>query len=355
MEQIRAKSPRAARALKLTCHLQQRFVANLEDLSRRVGSGAEFSQIHWGRDEGRHGGGTRFVAPGPNDSLFNRGSVNISQVHYDDEPQKKLASATAISSIIHPQNPHAPSIHIHISWTELKSGRGYWRVMADLNPSIPNPEATAAFRACLQEAAPNCYKEGSEQGDKYFFIPALGRHRGAAHFYLENFNSGDENADYNFARSFGESVVDHYGHLLGSSHSQNTNITDEHREQQLAYHTLYFFQVLTLDRGTTSGLMVHNQNDVGTLGSLPSHIDRDLFGSWVGKLDAPQNLLAKRLHQALPEGPSCQVDDNLKAVLAEVVRAHYTENPEALNMQASGFSLPTTVDNHGNQGTDKNA
>ena len=37
-------------------------------------------------------------------------------------------------------NPYAPSIHMHISWTELKSGKGTWRIMADLNPSIASDD-----------------------------------------------------------------------------------------------------------------------------------------------------------------------------------------------------------------------
>ena len=45
-----------------------------------------------------------------------------------------------------------------------------------------------------------------------------------------------------------------------------------HRKKQLAYHTRYFYQVLLLDRGTTAGLLVHDDNDVGTLGSLPGQV-----------------------------------------------------------------------------------
>jgi len=35
----------------------------------------------------------------------------------------------------------------------------------------------------------------------------------------------------------------------------------------------------TADRGTTSGLLVHDENDVGILGSLPSHVDKKLLES----------------------------------------------------------------------------
>ena len=37
------------------------------------------------------------------------------------------------------------------------------------------------------------------------------------------------------------------------------------------------FGVLILNRCTTSGLLVHDQNDVGIIGSLPSHVNRLLL------------------------------------------------------------------------------
>ena len=77
-------------------------------------------------------------------------------------------------------------------------------------------------------------------------------------------------------------------------------VLDEATAQQLAYHTLYFFQVLTLDRGTTSGLLVHDQNDLGIMGSLPAWVDR----------------------------------------------AHYRAHPEAVALQAAGDVVPPTVATH---------
>ena len=50
----------------------------------------------------------------------------------------------------------------------------------------------------------------------------------------------------------------------------------------------YLFQVLTLDRGTTHGLLAHSENDVGTLGSLPTVVDRQLLQSWMEKVSPPQ-------------------------------------------------------------------
>ena len=79
------------------------------------------------------------------------------------------------------------------------------------------------FDKTLQNLSTKRYEEGSKEGDKYFNIPVLDRTRGVSHFYL--------------------------------------------------------FQVLTLDRGTTSGLLIHNQNDVGIMGSLSLYINKVLLSS----------------------------------------------------------------------------
>ncbi len=334
-----ATSDRALKALALVESFQHRFVSRLETLG-----GVSFESTEWMRDGGRHGGGRRFgVADTP---LLGRASVNVSQVHYDDEPERRLGSASAISTIVHPNHPLAPSVHIHISWTEQKNGRGYWRMMADLNPSLPNEQDKDRFAEALRVAAPRLFEEAAEQGDRYFFIPALGRHRGIIHFYLENYNSGDFEADHALAKRVGEAAIDTYSAILEAAVKDAPESTDEQRAAQLAYHTLYFLQVLTLDRGTTTGLLVHDQNDVGILGSLPPRIDKNLLMSWRSRMAEPQDRLLDKLLAALPNRGICTVDDEVKQQLAHAVRSHYQAYPQALEMQASGNSTPPTIDNH---------
>jgi len=344
MERIKAKSSRASQALTFVSDLQQRFVNKLNAISKKYGQGKPFEPVEWFRDEGAHGGGVRFMAT--DETIFNRASVNISQVQYDDDEKKQLASASAISTIIHPGNPLAPSVHIHISWTELKNGSGYWRVMADLNPAIKNTADKAEFANKLKHAAPQQYVEASAQGDRYFNIPVLGRHRGVTHFYLENYFSGDFNVDMKMARTIGETAIDTYCDILASAIEQRTAPSEADRKQQLDYHTLYFFQVLTLDKGTTSGLLVHNQNDVGILASLPAYINRPLLASWIQKMPAPQELLLENMIACLPDLDVCPIEDDTKQALANCVRTHYQTHPEAISMQASGNYVPPTVNNH---------
>ncbi|MCF7816955.1 MAG: coproporphyrinogen III oxidase [Kiritimatiellales bacterium] len=339
MKRIPTCSANAAAALALVESLQHRFVQALEKTG-----GQSFISSEWFRDDGRHGGGLRH---GISDTdLLGRASVNVSQVHYDDDPARQLGSASAISTIVHPAHPRAPSVHIHISWTELKSGTGYWRIMADLNPSLPNPEHTQRFIEGLRVAAPDEFDEAAAQGDRYFFIPALGRHRGVAHFYLENFNTGNFAKDLALARRVGEAAIDTYVQILEESIRDVALPTDAEQAAQLAYHTLYLFQVLTLDRGTTSGLLVHDQNDVGILGSLPARIDKNLLASWRSRMTPPQDKLIDRILAALPNLGTCTIDDQIKQKLADAVRMHYQAHPEALDLQASGNSTPPTFDNH---------
>lgn len=344
MTRTKPQSSHAAEALSLVEGLQNRFVRKLETMSENLGSPVAFERVEWLRDEGRHGGGVRYeVGDTP---VFDRGSVNVSQVHYDDEPQRRLGSATALSTIIHPRRPQAPSVHMHFSWTEMRHGTGYWRMMADLNPSIPHQEDKDAFVQVLRESAPEEYDEASAQGDRYFYIPALERHRGVTHFYLEGYSTGNFEHDLTLARRVGEAAIDKYVELLGQAHARRDSVDDAERKQQLDYHTLYLFQVLTLDRGTTSGLLVHDQNDIGILGSLPSHVDRALLASWADRVGVPQDVLVRGLVDALPDQKPSPVTLEAKARMARVVRQHYQAHPEALEMQASGNSIPPTVENH---------
>jgi len=343
-QRIPATSGKSTQALTLVSALQHRFTQGLESLSRDLGREQPFNAVEWFRDNGIHGGGVRYeTADGP---LFGRGSVNVSQVHYDDNPAKQLASATAISTIIHPSHPLAPSVHIHLSWTEMRNGKGYWRMMADLNPSHENPEDTGRYFDALRKAAPEQFDAAVAQGERYFFIPALERHRGVAHFYLEAYNSGNVQADLDLATTVGETAIDSYLDILRDALTDAEAPTPEQQQAQQAYHTLYFFQVLTLDRGTTSGLLVHNQNDVGILGSIPAYVDRNLLKSWVPNMQQPQDHLLNALISALPDTSPSLVDEAVKQQLANVVREHYISHPGALALQASGDVIPPTVNNH---------
>lgn len=339
-------SASARRANDLVESLQDRFRTGLEAVATKRGDPEPFGWTEWLRDGGRHGGGARYFKTwGP---VFDRAAINISHVHYDDDLSRPLGSSSALSTIIHPRHPLAPSVHVHISWTERKDGTGYWRIMADLNPSQPREPDADLFADTLRRAAPEQFDGAAAQGDRYFHIPALGRHRGVRHFYLEGFATDDPDADLGLARAAGEAILDQYLDIVDRRLAGASDPSEEELKAQLDYHTVYFFQVLTLDRGTTSGLLVHDQNDVGIMGSLPSFVDRTLLASWRGKVPAAQAPLVDALVAELADTGEARtpVDDATRARLAAAVRAFYRAHPAALELQARGDVLPPTVTNH---------
>ena len=116
MQRIAAKSPQAQRAYELVVSLQQRLVNSMQLLGSEFGSGRQFEPVEWFRAEGLHGGGMRYVAT--DKPIFNQASVNVSQVQYDADDSKSLASATALSSIIHPHPPIATA-RFHFRPTDM--------------------------------------------------------------------------------------------------------------------------------------------------------------------------------------------------------------------------------------------
>lgn len=227
---------------------------------------------------------------------------------------------------------------------ELRDGKTYWRLMADLNPSIKNENDEKIFTQSLKNLSNYTFTEASAQGNKYFYIPALNRHRGISHFYLENYNSGNSTKDSQFALKFGEGVIDTYISIIKHAFETRTSFSVQDIQEQLAYHTLYLFQVLTLDRGTTSGLLVHNQNDLGIMGSLPNFINKKLLSSWASKVKEPQDKLVSSLVSYIKDDGV--INEKVKLKLAKAVREHYTLYPDALQYQAKGNTIPNTVNNH---------
>lgn len=311
-----ATSDKAQFALTHLSQVQHYFVEKLE----KVSTGSTFTSVEWLRDNGIHGGGQRFEAS--SNMVFNRASVNVSQVQYEDNPEKAFLSATALSTIIHPQHPLAPSIHIHVSWTELRNGQKYWRLMADLNPAVIDDNETALFIDMLKQSSGEYFESGIEQGNTYFHIPALNKHRGVSHFYLEGF-TGNEQTPPLFAIDFARNAIDCYINILTDKFSHLAPPSEIELQQQLDYHTLYFYQVLTLDKGTTAGLLIHNQNDVGTLGSLPAYINRELLKSWILISPAQQQPLVSALVEILPMQKNVQITSEIKAKIALAIRQHY--------------------------------
>jgi coproporphyrinogen III oxidase len=332
-------------AINLLKSLQQEFALNLANVATKLDCDLSFKSIPWLRNSGRWGGGQRLQSTSGN--LFDRASINFSHVNYSTEASRPLNSATALSTIIHPLHPCAPSIHIHLSYAAMKHGKSYWRIMADLNPSIQHQKSTNLFHDAIKSTTGAFFTTGIEQGDKYFVIPALGRSRGICHFYLEDFSLGNFKQDHQFAQQFANQVLSIYPRIIEDTLNEvRPTITPQQRLLQLEYHTLYFFQVMTLDRGTTAGLLVHDENDLGILASLPSRIDIDLLNIWQQQMNGSHQILTQEIIRSLGGNGEIEINDLQKKNLALTLRMFYQKFPAAQELQAKGDVIPQTLKNH---------
>ena len=89
-----------------------------------------------------------------------------------------------------------------------------------------------------------------------------------------------------------------------------------------------------MDKGTTYGLLAHSDNDVGTLGSLPCKVDRELLASWRETTPDVQQLLLDDILSALPAESAGVVTVETRKALAEAVRKHYRSRKEGIKHQA---------------------
>ena len=316
--------------------LQVYFVSKINALALEFGKGKSCKSILWECDKGKHGKGKYYEAR--DKTLFNQLCVQVSHIE----------GILQFSATIHPDNPHVPSLHLSASWGKTTEGEPSWKLIADLDPAVMNESSfdKNIFSEAIKTSVGNFYDEGILKGDEYSFIPEVGRHRGVFHYCLEAYHTKNLEEGKAFVLALFETAIDAYVSIFSTKQMLQSTYTDEKKDEQLAYHTLYFFHLLMKDKDTISALLTCAQNNISVLASLPSFINRDILAIWVELMTKPQDELAAALLKVLPKENPTHVDEKTKKALANAVRKHYKKHPEALSMQASGERVPPTVDNH---------
>ena len=229
------------------------------------------------------GGGLMSVMRGGR--VFEKVGVNVSTVHgaLGDRAQASMAArkgipgmandprfwASGISLVAHMQNPHVPAVHMNtrMFWTP----HAWWfGGGADLNPCIEYAEDTAHFHAALEaHLAPHGaahYPRLKAWADEYFFIPHRGRARGVGGIFMDDFNTGDWDADFGLTRDIGAAFLPAYLPLVERRRELPFGAAE--RDAQLVHRGLYAEYNLVYDRGTRFGLETGHDPDA-VLMSLP--------------------------------------------------------------------------------------
>ncbi|KAG8450297.1 hypothetical protein GDO86_002810 [Hymenochirus boettgeri] len=253
-----------------------------------VDGGASFIVDRWQREEG--GGGISCVLQ--DGKVFEKAGVNVSVVHgfLSEESIRQMKSrgkslktkdgklpfsAMGVSSVIHPKNPHVPTIHFNYRYFEIEEADGnkqwWFGGGTDLTPTYLNQEDIVHFHQTLKEAcdqhSPTFYPKFKKWCDDYFFIKHRGESRGVGGIFFDDLDSPSKEELFKFVQSCAKAVVPCYVPIV-EKHKNDSFTPEEKLWQQLRRGRYVEFN-LVYDRGTKFGLATPGSRIESILMSLP--------------------------------------------------------------------------------------
>lgn len=238
-------NPMRIRMSTWVMELQDRIVQGLEELEAAAPpnehapeqSAPKFQRDHWLRPQGGEGSSC-VIRSG---RVFEKGGVNVSVVHgklppaairqmkadhkslniSEEDKDKSLPFfAAGISIVLHPWNPHAPTVHMNYRYFEVdkfdtpssaldttsgtasvesKSAEplAWWfGGGSDLTPSYLYPEDAEDFHNSIKRRADAhhtaFYPAWKKWADKYFYIPHRGESRGVGGIFFDDLTTSSE-------------------------------------------------------------------------------------------------------------------------------------------------------------------
>ncbi|TFY65908.1 hypothetical protein EVG20_g5178 [Dentipellis fragilis] len=305
--------------------LQDKIVTSFEELDP---SAPPFLRDSWKRAKGGHGISCVFQLPYGYDkpTTLEKAGVNVSVIHgtlppaaikqmrvehasvpYDPQAEAALPFfAAGISLIIHPRNPHAPTVHANYRYFEITAQQAEGseqteqpEVLAwwfgggcDLTPSYLYEEDAVHFHRTLKDACDphgaQLYPAFKKWCDEYFFITHRKEARGIGGIFFDDLcadphkrlpNALEESTSerpwtkediFSFVKSAGEAFLPSYLPVL--KRRADLEFTPEQRRWQLVRRGRYVEFNLVYDRGTKFGLLTPEARIESILLSLPSEV-----------------------------------------------------------------------------------
>ena len=216
-----------------------------------------------------------------------------------DFPNGHCFFAAGLSLVIHPQNPHTPTVHANYHYFEIPSPSSdtdadtppkvlawWFGSGSNLTPSYLYQEDASHFHKTLQFAceahSPHLYSTFKKWCDEYFYIPRK-ETRGIGGIFFDNLNSGiharlpdsqtstprprSPDEIFTFVRALGDAFIPSYIPILQIC--AKVPYSQKERRWQLLRRGRYVEFNLVYDRGTKFGLMTPGARIESILMSLP--------------------------------------------------------------------------------------
>ncbi|KAJ8410538.1 hypothetical protein AAFF_G00194420 [Aldrovandia affinis] len=277
------KGEMSSRMEMLIMETQAAFCQAIEEVD-----GNKFKVDRWQRKEG--GGGISCVLQ--NGKVFEKAGVNVSVVYGNltEEAAKQMRSrgkvlkgkdgklpfcAMGVSSVIHPHNPHIPTVHFNYRYFEIEEADGskqwWFGGGTDLTPVYIDQDDAVHFHGTLKEACDKhhaqYYPDFKKWCDKYFYIRHRGETRGIGGIFFDDLDQPSQEEAFSFVKSCADTVVPCY---LPIVHKHlNASFSAEQKEWQQVRRGRYVEFNLVYDRGVKFGLATPGSRIESILMSLP--------------------------------------------------------------------------------------
>ncbi|KAG2260427.1 hypothetical protein Bca52824_079721 [Brassica carinata] len=241
-----------------------------------VESGPMFKEDVWSRPGG--GGGISRVLQDGN--VFEKAGVNVSVVYgvmppeayraakgsasSDQKPGPVPFFAAGVSSVLHPKNPFAPTLHFNYRYFETDAPkdvpgapRQWWfGGGTDFTPAYIFEDDVKHFHTIQKQACdkfdPSFYPRFKKWCDDYFYIKHRDERRGLGGIFFDDLNDYDQEMLLKFSTECANSVVPAYIPIVEKR--KDMEFTEQHKAWQQLRRGRYVEFNLVYDRGTTFGL-----------------------------------------------------------------------------------------------------
>ncbi len=249
--------------------LQRRIVAALEAVD-----GGRFVEDPWIKPVGEPLGGNGITCILEDGDVLERAGVGFSHVTGRDMPPSATASrpelagrgfdAMGVSLVLHPRNPHAPTVHLNVRFFIARppvaspDATAIWWFGGgmDLTPAYGYDDDAAHFhRTCRDALAPfgaALHPQFKAACDQYFYLKHRDEMRGVGGIFFDDFNTLPFDDCFALQRAVGDAFLTAYLPIL--ERRRRTAYDEHQRHWQTLRRGRYVEFNLVFDRGTLFGL-----------------------------------------------------------------------------------------------------
>lgn len=176
--------------------------------------------------------------------------------------------ATAISLIVHPRNPYAPTTHANLRFFMIEADTPVWYFGGgfDLTPYYGFEDDARHWHRTAAAAVGVHYPTMKAACDQYFHLPHRGECRGIGGLFFDDWTTDGFDASFALTRSVGDHFLPAYEPIL--RRRIDLPYAERERDWQLYRRGRYVEFNLVIDRGTQYGLQSGRRVE-SVLASLP--------------------------------------------------------------------------------------